>query len=110
MMDTTTAGPPMFMCGPTLGCGKLTPFERIASGWITPRRCQHCGKEWQRGSDSATMISADSLFTVNSLPVTDDERKAMLQLVTQFEHYPMATGLSHLVGLLIRDAAKGRQA
>ena len=55
----------------------------------------------------------DGSVRVNLAPgahITEDERKAMLQLVTQFENYPGATGLSHLVGLLIRDAAKGRQA
>lgn len=34
----------------------------------------------------------------------DDERKALLQLAAMFEAYPGVTGLSHLMGLVIRDA------
>lgn len=37
-----------------------------------------------------------------------DERRALLQLVPMFEVYPGATGLSHLVGLILNDAARWR--
>jgi hypothetical protein len=38
----------------------------------------------------------------------EDEKKALLQLVTQFEAYTSATGLSHLMALLIADAQNWR--
>lgn len=40
--------------------------------------------------------------------LTSDEAKALLQLVSIFPAYPMATGLSHLMGLVIQDAMKWR--
>lgn len=36
-----------------------------------------------------------------------DEAKALLQLTGMFGAYPAATGLSHLMALILRDAAKG---
>jgi hypothetical protein len=34
---------------------------------------------------------------------TEDERKALLRLYRLFGEYPQATGLSHLMGLMIDD-------
>jgi hypothetical protein len=39
-----------------------------------------------------------------------DEQKALLQLLGMFTEYPGATGLSHLMGLVLRDAARQRLA
>jgi hypothetical protein len=37
------------------------------------------------------------------MPITEDERKAMMQMVALLDRYPTVTGLSHMMGLVTKD-------
>jgi hypothetical protein len=41
----STLGAIDLICGPTLGCGKATPFTQAKDGsWHSPATCLHCGQ------------------------------------------------------------------
>jgi hypothetical protein len=47
---------PMFVCGPTTGCGRLTLCERTASGWRAPQRCAYCGNPFSSAASEALTV------------------------------------------------------
>lgn len=41
---------PMFICGPTTGCGKAMRPIPTYLGWVVPKKCPHCGAPQVRGT------------------------------------------------------------
>jgi len=75
------------------------PIERLIGAHV---RCGKCGVQGVGNCDCYDFRKGQTVS------LTSDEAKAMNQLVSCWADYPNATGLSHLMALLIRDARQLR--